>query len=99
MQLTKELMVLITPTTARKRISGQRIKPTPERSGVIPEIDIEACRMTILWVTKDLNLEGHGEGGCDVDVARGEVGVGDWVSVADLLAGIVPDPDGGLLGG
>ncbi|PMD15221.1 hypothetical protein NA56DRAFT_664105 [Hyaloscypha hepaticicola] len=90
----KELMILIAKTTTRKRIDGQRIKPAPERSSMIPEVDVEALRMTILRVAEDLDLEGDGEPGGDVDVAGCEVGVGDWVGVADLLACIVPDPDG-----
>ena len=66
---------------------------------MIPEVDVEAGRMTILRVALDLDLERCGERGGDVDVAGCEVGIGDWVGVADLLAGVIPDPNGCLVGG
>jgi hypothetical protein len=66
----------------------------------VPEVDVEALRMTILRVAEDLDLERDGEPGGDVDVAGCEVGVGDRVGVADLLACIVLDPNSCLfLGG
>ena len=95
----KEFMILIAHTATRERIGGQRIKPAPQWSSMIPEVDVEAGRMTILRVALDLDLERCGEPGGDVDVAGCEVGIGDWVGIADLLAGVIPDPDGCLVGG
>jgi hypothetical protein len=57
----KEFMILIANTTTRKRIDSQRIKPAPEWSRMIPEIDVEAGRMAILRVAEDLDLEGGRE--------------------------------------
>jgi hypothetical protein len=92
-------MILMTTPTARIWIDGQRIKPAVERSSLIPKVDVEAGGMAVLRVAEDLDLEGGRERGGDVDVAGCEVGVGDWVDVADLLASVVPDPDGCLVGG